>query len=675
MMTLVAVSESEIYRALFNVAESISGHSTLDSLLEGLSGALHQVVQFEHIAIILYSPEKGLAAIHALKPDQPANSMGLAFEETPTQWVWERQQPLVLADISKETRWPVFLQKVCAPREIASLCLIPLTSGEHRLGALGFGSTVPNVIAEEELAFLCRVGKEVAVTVDAFQVRQELTLERDRLRVLFDITNALVSKLSAADLFSAVSGELSRIIPHDFAVMATLDRETGKLHRYAVKADFEKEFEEACVCAEGLPAGEAIATGQPVISDHPDPERFPSELYRKVAEFGLYAHCCFPLITGNGTIGTLDLARRSRRPFSADEVALGFQVARQIAIALENAMTFRELAEMRDKLASEKLYLENEIRGDWNIGNMIGESAAFQTLIQSVRIVAPTDTTVLITGETGTGKELVARALHDLSKRAKATLVKVNCAAIPATLLESELFGHEKGAFTGALNQKTGRFELADRGTLFLDEIGEIPLELQAKLLRAIQEQEFERLGGSRTIRVDTRLIAATNRDLKAMVDEGRFRSDLYYRLHVFPLQAPPLRHRREDIPLLAKHFAQQYARRINRNIARISSASLDAMVKYDWPGNIRELQNVIERSVVLSRDSTLQAAVPLSDQAGSVPPPEMDRGAERDRILRVLKECRGVVAGPNGAAARLGLKRTILQSRMRRLNILRKYN
>ena len=329
------------------------------------------------------------------------------------------------------------------------------------------------------------------------------------------------------------------------------------------------------------------------------------------SSLGCKSACSVPLVTSNGTLGTLEIARTTSDVWTDEDVDFLVQVARQIAIAVENALSYRQLKEMKERLATEKLYLEDEIRLDHNNGNMVGEGAAFQSVLKGVQIVAPTDATVLILGETGTGKELVARAIHELSSRSKGSFVKVNCAAIPASLLESELFGHEKGSFTGAVAQKIGRFELAHQGTLFLDEIGEMPLELQPKLLRAIQDQEFERVGGNRTIRTDVRFVAATNRDLKAMVDENRFRADLYYRLHVFPLNVPPLRERREDIPLLTRYFVQKHAQRMGRKIERIPTQALEALTNYDWPGNIRELQNVIERSVILSNGPELRVAMP----------------------------------------------------------------
>jgi formate hydrogenlyase transcriptional activator len=468
------------------------------------------------------------------------------------------------------------------------------------------------------------------------------------------------------------------VVAHDFAVMVLLNKETGdvRLSGLHSPAGIRFDLEETSGSPEGLPAGEALATGKPVVSAGLDFERFPSPFYRKYAELGFRSNCAIPLTGTNGVLGVIDLIRKSGEPFTEEEVDLLVQVARQIAIAMENSLAYRELSQLKDKLATEKLYLEDDIRFDQNLGSMIGEGPAFQAVRRAIQVVAPTDATVLVQGETGTGKELVARAIHDLSTRSKRSFIKVNCAAIPATLLESELFGHEKGSFTGAFAQKIGRFELAHQGTLFLDEVGEIPLELQSKLLRAIQEQELERLGGNRTIKVDVRFVAATNRNLKQMVDEGRFRSDLYYRLHVFPLTVPPLRERKEDIPLLIRFFTQKHAKRMNRPIESIPASAMDALTAYEWPGNIRELQNVIERSVILSPGRTLQVALPEVVKPSLPPPrtPRFEETAERQRILQALAESDGKVSGPAGAAAHLGLRRTTLQSRMKKLNIERQY-
>jgi len=390
-----------------------------------------------------------------------------------------------------------------------------------------------------------------------------------------------------------------------------------------------------------------------------------------------HSGCFLPLTTARRRVGTLVFSCKQPSAYDAADVGFLQLVANQVAVAVENALAFQEIEALKDKLAKENAYLEEEVRTEHNIGEIVGGSAALRRVLKEVETVAPTGSTVLIRGETGTGKELIARALHELSPRRGRTFVKLNCAAIPTGLLESELFGHEKGAFTGAISQKAGRFELAHQGTLFLDEVGDIPPELQAKLLRVLQEQEFERLGGTKTIKVDVRLVAATHRDLARMVADGRFREDLYYRLNVFPVVLPPLRERLDDIPRLVRHFTQRFARRMGRRIEAIPSAVMEAMVRYPWPGNIRELQNVIERAVILSPGPSLQ--VPLGDlqpapAQAQVPAaaPGTLADAERDHILGVLRETGWVLGGPNGAAARLGMKRTTLQSKIKKLGISR---
>jgi formate hydrogenlyase transcriptional activator len=411
---------------------------------------------------------------------------------------------------------------------------------------------------------------------------------------------------------------------------------------------------------------------------------------------GIQALCCLPLITKNGVLGTLNLGSQREAAFHPEDIDLLTQVASQTAIALENALAYRQIADLKDKLSKEKLYLEDEIRAEYHFGEIVGGTPALKKVLQLVETVAPTDSTVLIRGETGTGKELIARAIHNLSDRRERTFVKVNCAAIPTGLLESELFGHEKGAFTGAIAQRIGRFELAHQGTLFLDEVGDIPLELQPKLLRVLQEMEFERLGSTRTLRVNVRLVAATNQDLAHMVRTGQFRSDLFYRLNIFPILIPALRERREDIPKLVRYFAQKYCLRLNKKITSISSDSIEVMSSYDWPGNIRELENFIERAVILSRGSELELPLgelqPREELAGMLIAERLTtnrrrpdsiaesrlsktatlKQAEREHILQVLQDTHWQIGGPNGAASRLGLKRTTLNSRMKRLGISR---
>jgi formate hydrogenlyase transcriptional activator len=681
MIGAVEASSTDIYEAVVALSRSIAGRTDPRSLLSGVGESLRRIVRFSHIGMSLHDPNGNVMQKHILEaPGNPViTSARLPIDQDPAGWVWLNQQPLVISPVQSETRWPEAV-RLARNLGIGTTVLVPLTAGNNRLGAFGFSSVAPLDPSPAELAFLERVASEFAVAVESFLARQEAVRERDRLRTLFDITNALVSKLSSDELFSAISAQLSNVIRHDFSVL-TLRDEAGGLEMVGLHFTGAQLFdkEQGHIDPEGMPSAEALATGKPVVVPDVELAHYPSPEYRRFVELGCRSACSVPLVTGNGTLGTLELARTTGDVWTDEDIDFLVQVARQIAIAVENALAYRQLQEIKERLATEKRYLEDEVRLDYNNGNMVGEGAAFQSVLKGVQIVAPTDATVLILGETGTGKELVARAIHELSSRSRGSFVKVNCAAIPASLLESELFGHEKGSFTGAVAQKIGRFELAHKGTLFLDEIGEMPLELQPKLLRAIQDQEFERVGGNRTIRTDTRFVAATNRDLKAMVDENRFRADLYYRLHVFPLNIPPLRERREDIPLLTRYFVQKHAQRLDRKVERIPTQALEALTNYDWPGNIRELQNVIERSVILSNGPEFQVAMPemigrSSPVALRGPASDVSDAAERARILRALKEAKGIVGGPDGAAARLGLRRTTLQSRMRKYNIGRLY-
>lgn len=676
-------SHSNICEAILALSRSIAGRTDLEALLLGVSESVGRIVRYDHVGLILHDSSEGAMQGHIVNaPGSPAiSSLRLPVDEDPAGWVWLNQQPLVIPRLDAEPRWPAFVGRARREFGISTVVLVPLTAGENRLGAFGFSSVAPHDPGKDELDFLERVASEFAVAVEAFLAKQALMRERDRLRTVFDISNVLVSKLIPDELFSAIAEQLSRIIQHDYAMLALCNEKTGYLDPYALHSTGSPILEEfnSPFNPEGMPAAEVLATGKPVVAHASEVGRYSSPVFRGFVASGCKSICSVPLILHDRTLGTLALIRTTDRSWHPDDVEFLMQIACQIAIAVENSLAYRELAEMKERLATEKLYLEDEIRLDHNTGNMVGGAMAFQAVLKSIQIVAPTNSTALILGETGTGKELVARAIHEHSGRKNGSFVKVNCAAIPASLLESELFGHEKGSFTGAVAQRIGRFELAHQGTLFLDEIGEMPLELQPKLLRAIQDQEFERLGSTRTIRTDVRFVAATNRDLKAMVDKNEFRADLYYRLHVFPLHVPPLRERREDIPLLIRYFVQKHAHRMGRNIDTIPASGLEALTRYDWPGNIRELQNVIERSVILTNGSTLHIAMPDVVES-SEPASQYNRNAyaseimERERILKALEEAKGKVGGPNGAAARLGVKRTTLQSRIRKYNIGRQY-
>src|SRR5437867_3624229 len=804
---------AEQYQALLEVSEAIAVHRDLPSLFHDLVQRLHHVVNFEYMRLLLHDSERDVMRLHTLEaPDQKCDVLGcqeLPVDESPGGWVWQKQEPLVVSDVEKETRFPR-VTELMRQQGVKSYCVVPLTTAQRRLGALGFGSLQKATYDDTDLEFLRTVAREVAGPIDnalnfeiTHSTKRQLAHERHRLCLLLEVNTAVVARLGRRDVFAATTASLSRVIPHVLASLYLYDPDQDVVSRHALASPSGKGLlQEGFVGpVDSTPAGPAIRTGKPALFDEEDLKRLQSDVARLLLAEGVKSGCCVPLKSHNRLLGTLNIASLHPGAFSQDDVDLLSQVANQIAIAVENALSYRQITELKDKLTREeayltqaqrltgvgswawdpseshnyysrevynifgldpakgnptladfqriyhpedrefveeaekklvsegqgydikyriirpdgklrfvrevgtpvrengvvtgfvgacmdvteqeqmtqelrreKLYLEDEIRTAYNFEEIIGESAALKRILKQVETVAPTDSTALIQGETGTGKELIARAIHNLSKRRERTFVKMNCAAIPTGLLESELFGHERGAFTGAIAQKVGRFELAHGGTLFLDEVGDVPLELQSKLLRVLQEQEFERLGSNRTIRVDVRLVAATNQDLAQMVTDKLFRSDLYYRLNVFPITAPPLRERPEDIPLLVRYFAQKYARLMNKQIETIPAGAMTALAKYHWPGNIRELENLIERSVILSQGPDLHA--PLGEL--KVPATPAHNGvatleaAEREHIQRVLRETNWVIGGPSGAATRLGMKRTTLQSKIRKLGISR---
>jgi formate hydrogenlyase transcriptional activator len=495
---------------------------------------------------------------------------------------------------------------------------------------------------------------------------------------LLAVSEAIVSHRDLATLFHDLAGRLHLVVRFDYLACVLHDATSNTMRRHVLETTepIPAQIPDSFSVAED-PAGSVFQARHPlIISNVAEESRWP-QLPERAKPFGVNSCCYLPLTTARRRLGALVFACKQAGAYDTADVDFLQQVANQVAVAVENALAFDEIEALKDKLHQEKVYLEEEVRTAHNFGEIVGESATLRRVLKQVEAVAPTDSTVLILGETGTGKELIARALHDLSPRRERTFVELNCAAIPTGLLESELFGHEKGAFTGAITQKVGRFELAHQGTLFLDEVGDIPPELQPKLLRVLQEQEFERLGGTKTIKVDVRLVAATHRDLAKMVADGRFREDLYYRLNVFPVALPPLRERRDDIPRLVRHFTQHFARRMGRRIETIPSSALDALVRYPWPGNVRELQNIIERAVILSPGPSLQ--VPLNDLQAAAEEASAPTAvavtladAEREHILGALRDTGWVLGGPKGAAALLGMKRSTLRWKMQRLGISR---
>jgi PAS domain S-box-containing protein len=493
--------------------------------------------------------------------------------------------------------------------------------------------------------------------------------------VMLQLSGALLANMDARKLLEAISASMRDVVPHDAATLGLYEEATDTLLvQFLGAEEGETRRGDLRLQIDGSPAGEAFRKGEPIVVERMEGSSFSKEGLVHLTSLGLRSGCWVPLIHRGEAIGTLMVASRQEGAFGARDAEMLAEVGSHVATAVSNAMAFKKIAELRDKLSQEKQYLEEEINLDNRFEDIVGESAGLRQVLKQIETVAPTDATVLIQGETGTGKELLARAIHRLSPRSERTFIKLNCAAIPAGLLESELFGHEKGAFTGAIARKMGRLELAHEGTLFLDEIGEMPLDLQPKLLRALQEREIERLGGSRPITVNVRLIAATNRDLAKMVAEKEFRSDLFYRLKVFPIFAPPLRERAGDIPVLVRHFVATHSRRMGKTITSIPDDAMRALTRWSWPGNIRELENLLERAVILTRGPVLY--VPLAEL--QVPEEAEDlegatlHEAEREHILRVLREAKGQIGGEDGAAARLGLKRTTLNSKMKKLGIER---
>ena len=508
--------------------------------------------------------------------------------------------------------------------------------------------------------------------------------KRAREAFLLEVTNALVTNLDIHQLLSAIASCVRQVKAFDHATLALYDAISGRLRMHVLEPAAGAEVssvigEEPLVSLGKSPAGWAYTTRKPLLLKGQPGEKWAFETPPQLGQHSLKSGCWIPLMGREGVMGTLNVFSSRPGNFTDDDVIMLTQIAGQVAIAMGNALAFQHLSELKDQLSEQKQYLEDELKTEFNFEEIIGHSKSIRRVLKQVETVAATDSTVLILGETGTGKELLARSVHDLSPRRGHAFVRVNCASIPAGLLESELFGHEKGAFTGAIAQRVGRLELAHQGTIFLDEVGDIPLELQPKLLRALQEREFERLGSTRTIKTDVRIVAATNRDLTKLVASGQFRSDLFYRLNVFPIVVPPLRDRGDDIPLLVQYFLSKFSQRMKKNIDIVPPEGMRALCKYSWPGNIRELEHVIERAVILSPGPILKvpAFEPAPEPAGgssTMPPLKTSvlEDVEREHIVRVLRETRGKIGGPDGAAERLGMNRTTLNSRMRKLKISR---
>jgi len=682
-------AERDRVQFLLRLNNAITSELDLEELLKTVSRLLGETIEHHFASLTLWDADRQQFHRHALlfpsgrgviRPDvpvPPSSPAILAFNAGATMVF--RQEDI--------ERLGGEAARVMREERLAVACCIPILTARGKYGTLNIASPNPDAFPPGEVALLEQVSRQLAIAIEnatvvhrANNYRRQLGDHRDRLQLLLDVNNLLVSELDYPSVLSKISQALGDVIQHDYASIALYDAESGQMQLHALTFTDERGVQsvDRLLPLDCSPAGIAFQRGVVSIFGEAEIASFGKTGAPTLVAEGIKSICCVPLTTRHSKLGVISVASRAPDAFSEEAGVLLGQLSSQIAIAVENARAYGEMAGAKNKLAEEKDYLEDEIRLTRNFTEIIGDSPALRRVLSAIETVAPTDATVLLLGETGTGKELLARAIHKLSARSARTFVRLSGAALPSSLLESELFGYEKGAFTGAVGSKTGRLELAHHGTLFLDEIGDLPMDVQPKLLRVLQEREFERLGSTRTIRVDVRLTAATNRDLEQMVAADEFRSDLFYRLNVFPIRVPPLRERPSDIPALVTHFVRRFAARMKRPITTIPPKTMDALKQGEWPGNIRELENVIERAVILSPGPVLQ--VPIGAIQASRPPAGTRkaaahaelREAEREAILRALRESNGVVAGPGGAAARLGVKRTTLQSKMRKLGITR---
>ena len=631
-----ASDERDRLRLLLDVTNAVVSNLTIRELLYTVAGWLRKFFPVDWASMVIKDEETGLLKVHALDAPAPGGVLGegalLPLEGTPPGIAIATRKTVLRDRIDFEEFYSPIIREAYNVG-LRSGCSVPLICHDQVLGTINVGSMRESAFTRRDAELLEQIAGQVAIAVQNALNFQRAERERDHNQLLLDVTSAVTKHLDIRDLLAATSKCLKRVIEHDVFAMALYDHDAKVLRVHSLNAPWAQHAyadQGFVMNLEDSPAGKAATTRQPVLITHLDPSEYASQIVQKAYDAGLRSSCNVPLVSHDRLLGVIAVASRREAAFTQADVELLCNIAGQLAIGVENSLSFSELAALKNKLVSEKLYLEEEIQTEYNFEEIIGQSASLKKILQQVATVAPTDSAVLLCGETGTGKELIARAIHNLSHRRERTLVKLNCAAIPTGLLESELFGHEKGAFTGAIAQRVGRFELANKGTLLLDEVGEIPLDLQPKLLRVLQEHEFERLGSSRTIKTDARLIAATNCDLPQMVAERKFRSDLFYRLNVFPITIPPLRERVDDIPLLIGYFAQKHALRMNKRVHRIPKQTVDALCNYPWPGNVRELENFMERSVILSSGPELQAPLGELKVTTSVAVPQ--RLWDRDR-------------------------------------------
>jgi formate hydrogenlyase transcriptional activator len=671
------------YRTLLEVSGAIAAQPNLKAVLQSLRRLLSKVVAFDSIGLLLLSDNGNSVQLIALDRGPEAHEVEIGTEVphagTAVGRAIDEQKPIYVPDQQTEiSRIPQLASKVRLGTP-HSAYIFPISTSGKKLGALTFGLAQGDQLGPDDVELMTSVSSHVAVALEsaiatdaAERYQRQLAQERDRLRLLLEINNQVVTQLDVNELFRSASASIRKYFANDFTGFWLIDKQSNKLECVVLDFPGGKGFL-ADIAAEVTDHDlERMRTRTPAIRSQQDIEKLPPAVLERLKAESIVALADAPLGTSNGPFGFISMGSKRPNKFGQEDLDILSQISAQISLALDNALAYGRLRASRNRLEDERLYLESEIRAEYNFEDLVGKSAALRKVLDQVEIVAPTGSTVLLRGETGTGKELIARAIHSHSPRRDRTFVRLNCAAIPSGLVESELFGHEKGAFTGALMQKRGRFELADHGTLFLDEIGDISPELQPKLLRALQEQEFERLGSNKTIHVDVRLIAATHRDLSLMIRNNQFREDLFYRLNVFPIEIPPLRERREDIPLLVHYFVSRLSRLMQKRIKSIPKPAMDALTNSPWPGNVRELENFIERAVILTQGDELN--VPIAELKKSAvrnaARVSTFQEAERQAIIEALKAASGRISGRGAAAERLGLKRTTLQNKMRRLNI-----
>jgi formate hydrogenlyase transcriptional activator len=674
------------YRALLDVSRAMVEQSTVKAVVHSFRRVLSSSCRLHgaHLYVLGGDGE----SLHLLQfdrePDAPAIKIGTKISRVgKVARVLEDLEPVFLPDVSQEMLKHPELAPFAAESVGRGTYVFPVSTSQQRYGILVVTKDREQQFVPEDVELLRSLASHVAVALECALARDSAELyqrqvvkERDRLRLLLEINNHIVSKLDINELFRSASASIRTYFRNDFTGFWLIDKQSNQLE--CVVLDFPSGKGPLTAVSKSDLSDtdhEKLRAHVPELLSIQEIEKLPAQIAEKLKAESIASMAIAPMAAASGPVGVITMGSRQPNNFGQEDLDLLSQISTQIALAVDNAIAYGRVTEARDRLEEERLYLESEIRSEYSFEDIVGKSAALRKVLDQIAIVAPTSSTVLLHGETGTGKELFARAIHNRSPRRERTFVRLNCAAIPSGLVESELFGHEKGAFTGALMQKRGRFELADRGTLFLDEIGDISLDLQPKLLRALQEQEFERLGSTKTIQVDVRLIAATHRDLAEMIRNNQFREDLFYRLNVFPIEIPPLRKRREDIPLLVHYFVLRHSREMQKRVRSVPKLAMEALVNADWPGNIRELENFIERCVIFTQGDELSVPhAELKKASGRSVASDASsfEQAERQVIIDALRAASGRVAGKGGAAEHLGLKRTTLQNKMRKLNISR---